>query len=120
MRLLLDAHVSGRRVGTALRERGHDVLAVDEERDLDGCPDAELLELAAGRQRILVTFDAADFPRICRAWLERGRAHRGCAVLVGIRNHEIGAVVRALDAAFAARPDARRWRDLLAFVSRAR
>jgi predicted nuclease of predicted toxin-antitoxin system len=119
LRLLLDAHVSGRRVGAALRDRGHDVLAVDEQRNLDGCPDEELLELATRQQRVLVTFDAADFPRICREWLERGRSHHGCAVLVGIRNHEIGAVVRALDGAFGARPDPGDWHDRLAFVSRA-
>lgn len=119
MRLLLDAHVSGRRIGRALRERGHDVLAVDEERDLDGCPDEELLELATSQERVLVTFDAADFPRICHEWLESGKPHHGCAVLVGIRNHEIGAVARALDRAFGARPDPGDWRDHLAFVSRA-
>ncbi|MBS1869938.1 MAG: DUF5615 family PIN-like protein [Actinobacteria bacterium] len=119
MRLLLDAHVSGRRIGSALRERGHDVLAVDEERDLDGCPDEELLELATSQKRVLVTFDAADFPRICHEWLESGKPHHGCALLVGIRNHEIGAVVRALDGAFGARPDPGDWHDHLAFVSRA-
>jgi predicted nuclease of predicted toxin-antitoxin system len=120
LRLLLDAHVSGRRIGTALRERGHEVLAVDEERGLDGCPDEELLELAASQQRVLVTFDAADFPRICREWIESDRSHHGCAVLVGIRNHEIGAVVRALDGAFGLRPEPREWQDYLAFVSRTR
>lgn len=120
MRLLLDAHVSGRRIGTALRERGHDVLAVAEERSLDGSPDEELLELASGEQRIMVTFDAADFPRICREWLEIGRSHHGCAVLVGIRHHEFGAIMRALDAALEARSDPREWRDHLAFVSRVR
>jgi predicted nuclease of predicted toxin-antitoxin system len=118
VRLLLDAHVSGRRIGTALRERGHDVIAVDEERTLDGCPDEELLELAAAQRRILVTFDAADFPRICRAWLEAGRPHHGCAVVVGVRHHEFGAIIRALDATFEARADPEQWRDRLAFVSR--
>jgi predicted nuclease of predicted toxin-antitoxin system len=118
MRLLLDAHVSGRRIGAALRKRGHDVLAVDEERELDGCPDEELLQLASGERRILVTFDAADFPRICRAWLEAGRPHHGCAVVVGIRQHELGTITRALDAAFDVRPDPEAWRDYLAFVSR--
>ncbi|HMJ01966.1 MAG TPA: DUF5615 family PIN-like protein [Conexibacter sp.] len=120
MRLLLDAHVSGRRIGAALRERGHDVLAVAEERSLDGCPDEELLELANSQQRVLVTFDAADFPRICREWLERGRSHHGCALLVGIRHHEFGAIMRALEAAFAARSDPAEWDDHLAFVSRVR
>ncbi len=120
MRLLLDAHVSGRRIGSALRERGHDVLAVAEERSLDGCPDEELLELASSQRRIMVTFDAADFPRICHQWLERERSHHGCAVLVGIRHHEFGAIMHALDAAFEARPNPREWHDRLAFVSRVR
>lgn len=120
MRLLLDAHVSGRRIGVALRTRGHDVLAVSEERDLDGCPDEELMELAGIQQRILVTFDVADFPRICREWLEAGKSHHGCAVVVGIRHHEFGAIVRALEGTFQARPHPRDWRDCLTFVSRSR
>jgi hypothetical protein len=120
LRLLLDAHVSGRRIGTALRERGHDVLAVAEERGLDGCPDEELLELASTQERILVTFDAADFPRICREWLETGRSHHGCAVIVGIRHHEFGAIVRALDATFEVRSGPDEWHDYLAFVARRR
>lgn len=118
MRLLLDAHVSGRRIGAVLRGRGHDVLAVDEQRDLDGAPDEELMELANVEQRILVTFDAADFPRVCREWLEAGRSHHGCAVVVGIRQSEFGAIVRVLQSAFEQRPDPREWLDYQAFVSR--
>lgn len=95
------------------------MLAVDEEHSLDGCPDEELLELATSQRRVLVTFDVADFPRICREWLESGRPHHGCAVPVGIRNHEIGAAVRALGAAFEGRPEPGEWRDYLAFISRA-
>lgn len=120
MRLLLDAHVSGRRIGAALRELKHDVLAVDGARDLDGCPDEELLELASIQERILVTFDVADFPRICREWLEAGKSHYGCSVIVGIRHHEFGDIVRALEATFKIRPDPSDWRDYMAFVSRLR
>jgi uncharacterized protein DUF5615 len=118
--LLLDAHVSGRRIGAALRERGHDVLAVDEMRELDGCPDEELMELAVAERRVLVTLDVADFPRICRGWMEEGKSHYGCAVVVGIRHHEFGAIVRALDVACQTRPHPRDWRDCLAFASRSR
>jgi predicted nuclease of predicted toxin-antitoxin system len=118
VRLLLDAHVSGRRIGTALAERGHDVLAVNEDRALDGCADADLLELAAVQDRVLVTFDAADFPRLCRARAEAGMSHAGCVVLVGIRHHEYGAILRALEVTFAQRPDPDRWRDCLVFASR--
>jgi Domain of unknown function (DUF5615) len=115
--LLLDAHVSGRRIGAALREREHDVLAVDEERDLDGCPDEELLALAHVQRRVFVTFDVADFPRICRGWLEAGQSHHGCAVVVGLRHHEFGAIVRALEATFETRSHPSDWRDRLVFVS---
>lgn len=118
MRVLLDAHVSGRRIGAALREREHDVLAVDEQRELDGASDEELMELASAERRVLVTFDAADFPRICREWLEAGRSHHGCAVVVGIRAGEFGAAVRALESAFEQRPNPRDWRDYQAFVCR--
>ena len=50
---MLDAHISGRRIATAHRKRGHDVRAADEERDLDGMTDEALLELAAGDGRVM-------------------------------------------------------------------
>ena len=78
------------------------------------------MELAAAEQRILVTLDSADFPRIARKWLETGTPHHGCAVIVSLRHHEFGAILRALDAAFQTRPDAEDWRDRLVFVSRSR
>lgn len=112
--------MSGRRIGAALRVREHDVLAVAEERDLDGCPDEELMELATLQRRIMVTFDVADFPRICHEWLESGRSHYGCAVVVGIRHHEFGAIVCALEGTFETRPDPQDWHNRLVFVSRSR
>ncbi|MGH8999531.1 MAG: DUF5615 family PIN-like protein, partial [Acidimicrobiia bacterium] len=65
--------MSGRRVARALRKGGHDVRAADEERELDGMPDEDLLALATAETRILVTFNVADFPRIVRRWAEEGR-----------------------------------------------
>lgn len=62
VRLFLDAHVSARRIATALREQ-HDVRAADEERELDGSDDERLLALAAEQGRIMVTFNFQDFPR---------------------------------------------------------
>ena len=120
MRLLLDAHVSGRRIGAALRELGHDVRAVDDTRELDGSADEDLLQLALDEGRVLVTLDAADFPRIAREWAEAGRAHCGCAVLVRFRHHEFGAIIRAVQAAFEARPAAADWSGRVVFVSRSR
>lgn len=46
IRLLLDAHISGRVVGKALEEAGHDVYALDSEKELEGMQDPDVLELA--------------------------------------------------------------------------
>lgn len=118
MRLLLDAHLSGRRVANALRDRGHDVRAIDEERTLDGWTDEAVLELAADEDRIVVTCDVKDFARITRRWAEDGRQHAGCALMVGIDHAAFGTIRCAIDAAFATRPDPMAWRDHTAFVSR--
>lgn len=61
---MLDAQVSGPRVGTALGEMDHDVRAVDQEKELERLPDESLFELAVSDGRILVTHNAGDFARI--------------------------------------------------------
>jgi len=117
VRLLLDAHIS-RRVAAALRRRGHDVLAADEQRALDGWSDEDLLALCHRDDRILVTFDVKDFPAIVRRWSEAQRPHAGCMIVVGIDHSEFGAIIRALEQVFAARPEPADWRDCTAFVAR--
>lgn len=118
MRLFLDAHISGPRIATALREDGHDVRAADEERDLDGATDEELLSLAAGEGRIFVTFDVKDFPVIARRWAEAGREHAGCAIVVGIGHGEFGAILDAVGSQLRARPEQSDWTDYTLFVAR--
>src|SRR5580704_17502769 len=88
VKLLLDAHISGPRVAAALREPGEDVRAADEERELDGCTDEELLSMATKEGRIFLTFDVKDFAVIARRWAEAGRTHAGCAIVVGIDHGE--------------------------------
>jgi predicted nuclease of predicted toxin-antitoxin system len=83
VKLFLDAHISGPRIPRTLRDAGHDVRAADEERELDGLTDEQLLSVAAAEERIFVTFDVKDFPVIARRWAEAGRAHAGCAIVVG-------------------------------------
>lgn len=118
MRLLLDAHISGPRLAVALRGRGHDVRAADEERQLDGWPDEALLALASDEERVLVTFDVKDFPDIARRWAEAERSHAGLAIVVGIDHGEFGAILRALSDLFEDRSDAGAWGEYTCFVSR--
>ena len=118
MRLFLDAHISGRRVAQALRAAGHDVRAADEERELDGSTDEELLALAAAEGRVIVTFDVKDFPVIVRRWAESARSHAGCMIVVGIDHNEFGAIIHALERELGSRPQQATWVDRTLFVAR--
>ncbi|MGH2902112.1 MAG: DUF5615 family PIN-like protein [Solirubrobacteraceae bacterium] len=118
MRLFLDAHISGPRIARALRDRGHDVRAVDEERKLDSSADEKLLGLAVEEERVLVTFDVKDFPLIVRHWAEAGRTHAGCAIVVGIDHGEFGVILDAIERELAVRPEPADWTDLTLFLSR--
>ena len=103
-----------------LRERGHDVRAADEERELDGLADEELLSIAAAEGRIFVTFDVKDFAVIARRWAEARRAHAGCAIVVGLDHGEFGAILDTLTRELASRPRQADWVDLTLFLARAR
>ncbi|HEX2016364.1 MAG TPA: DUF5615 family PIN-like protein [Solirubrobacteraceae bacterium] len=120
MRLLLDAHVSARRIAGPLRDAGHDVRAADEERALDGWDDERLLELAATEQRIMVTFNVRDFAPIAQTWAGERRHHAGCVILVGIDHSEFGVILTRLADELATRPDPHAWRDYTAFIGRHR
>ena len=102
MKLFLDAHISARRIAAPLRDRGHNVRAADQERELDSLGDEDLLAIAASERRILVTFDVHDFPAITRRWAEAGRAHAGCAIVVGIDHGELNVTLTAITAGFTA------------------
>jgi hypothetical protein len=119
VKIFLDAHISGPRVATALRANGHDVRAADEERELDGFTDEQLLSLASAEERIFITFDVKDFPVIVRRWAEGGRKHAGCAIVVGIDHGEFGAILEAVDRELRARPEQSCWIDCTLFVARA-
>jgi predicted nuclease of predicted toxin-antitoxin system len=118
LRLLLDAHLSGVRIGKPLRARGHDVRAIDEERELDGWADEALLALASEEERVLVSFDVKDFPEIARRWAEAGRPHTGLAIVVGIEHGEFGTILRVLGSLFEERGDPGEWTECTYFVSR--
>jgi len=115
VRLFLDAHVSARRIATALREQ-HDVRAADEERELDGFDDERLLTLATREHRIMVTFNVADFARITTEWAAAERSHAGCLLIVGVDHAEFGLIVRVIEHAISIRPDQDAWADYTAWA----
>lgn len=118
MRLLLDAHVSGRRVGGALREHEHDVRALDDERQLEGLPDGEVLALGAAEQRILVTHNIAHFPGILREWAEAARSHAGVILVYGIDHGEFDLIARGVQRLLEQRSSQEAWVDYPAILNR--
>jgi Domain of unknown function (DUF5615) len=88
-------------IAAQLRARGHDVIAVVEERSLVGTPDEELLGYATSVGRCLVTANVRDFACL-HAWeSSSGRSHAGIVYIVNrvFPNDRsfVGAVVTALD-----------------------
>ena len=61
---MLDAHLSGSKVGAALEDLGHDVKATER---MERLLDAALLEMAAEEGRVLVTHNVKDFARILQS-----------------------------------------------------
>jgi hypothetical protein len=118
MRLLLDAHVSGPSVGGPLGERGHDVRALDQEPELEGLDDEDVLALGAEDGRILVTHNVADFPEILREWAAGGRSHAGVMLVYGVGHSEFGLIVRGIERWLELRPRQGDWLDFAGIVSR--
>lgn len=118
MRLLLDAHVSGPSVGSRLEAEGHDVRALDQEPELEGLDDDAVLALATGDERVLVTHNVSDFPRILRDWASEERSHAGVILVYGIDHAEFDLVARGIERWLGRRPSPDDWTDFPAVVDR--
>jgi len=118
VRIILDAHVSGKRVGAGLRLQGHDVRAVDEGRALEGLGDSELLDLATEDGRALVTFNVRDFVPLIVERASLSRPHAGVLLVPNsIRHQDFGLIVSSVHAALAgASPET--WLDRVVWVRR--
>jgi len=119
MRILLDAHISGRMVGKALIERGHDVLALDSEIELEGLSDPEVLKLAADEGRVLVTANIRDFEPLLREWAGESRPHAGVILVPStVRNEACGLLISSVQKTLAhtMRED---WTDRVEWLRRA-
>lgn len=81
MRLLLDEMISAT-VAAQLRDRGHDVVAVQDPDlvHLRGIDDCLLLDHAAGERRAVVTDNVPDFVSCHRRRLADGQSHHGLLV----------------------------------------
>jgi hypothetical protein len=96
--LLLDAHLSGKAIGRALRHRGHDIRALDAEQDLEGLRDEDVLELAIAEDRVLITANVADFLPLLTTLIASGRSHPGCILIPkSFRNEDFGPLISAID-----------------------
>jgi predicted nuclease of predicted toxin-antitoxin system len=111
--LLLDEHLSARRIAQPLRRLGHDVLALEEQQAARALPDDEVLVEAADEGRILVTCDGVDFTILARAWQEEGRTHAGLIIVWSRRNHELRAIVDGVARLLEQRPDQDAWHDVV-------
>jgi hypothetical protein len=113
VRLLLDAHLSHKRIAPRLREAGHDVLALSEDPRYDGMIDAQALELAIDERRVLVTCNAKDFAPILRTWAEAGRHHYGCILIWSTPTNAFGEILRRVGAQLDTIQSPNDWRDLV-------
>lgn len=112
MRLLLDANLSPKRVGSVLEQNGHDVLSLAADSVLGALDDPQVLELAATEARILVTRNSRDFAPLLREWAEAGRHHAGCILIWTLAHHQFAEIVRSVQLRLDERPDPTEWRDL--------
>jgi len=73
--LYLDEDVH-KKIATALRLKGYDVLSAHEV-GKHGISDIQQLEFAISEKRAIFTFNAGDFNRLHKEYLEKGKKHFG-------------------------------------------
>ncbi len=88
-RLLLDEHLSGKVIGEALQERGHDVRAISGDKELEGLDDAGVLERATREERVLVTANIVDFVPLIAGLNKAGKSHAGCVLIPNSFSNEV-------------------------------
>jgi predicted nuclease of predicted toxin-antitoxin system len=80
------------RIAELLRDRGHDVQAVVDRRDLAGRSDRVILEIAAAEERAVITNNVKDFRPLAAERLARGESHAGLILLPSTRTRTRAAV----------------------------
>jgi hypothetical protein len=117
-RLLLDAHLSGRAIGRALRDRGHDIRSLDADKNLEDLRDEDVLDLAVSEDRVFITANVADFLPLLTTLIESGRSHRGCLLIPNsFSNGDFGPLISAIDRELQEVPPDE-WTDRIAWARR--
>lgn len=90
---MLDAHISGPKVGRALEERGHDVMPTEK---TERVPDGALPEMTVREGRVLVTHNARDLlPFVRDRPPEKG--HAGLVLIPhSVKLHDFGKIIRGV------------------------
>jgi hypothetical protein len=100
VRLLLD-EMYHPGIAEQLQKRGFDVVAIAGDPDRAGIPDDDVLALATGEQRCLVTENVRDFEKLRTQWTKEGRRHAGLLYVSRVRfprsRQQIGRLISALD-----------------------
>ena len=107
MKLLLD-EMWPPAIAEALRDRGHEVVAVAERRDLRGLPDAAIVEAAQAEGWVIVTENVVDYRPLAAAAMRSGRTspaiiYTSNRAYPRANRRTAGRLVAALDALFATR-----------------
>jgi predicted nuclease of predicted toxin-antitoxin system len=108
LKLLLDAMFNPE-IARQLRQRGHDVIAATERRDLADLLDPELLAAAQTEERAILTNDPGGFLELDLLYRQQSRAHYG-VILTSDRRFDrntersIGQLVLVLDAFLRTQP----------------
>ncbi len=116
MRLLLDHNLSGRGIGGPLRAAGHDVRALQEERELEGVDDPDVLELATAEKRIVVTRNSRDFGPLTRRWAEEGSVHAGVILIWTYDHSQFAEIVAGVEEYLAIYPHREQWSGLVVAI----
>ena len=116
MRLFLNEQISPV-VSSRLRERGFDVVS-PHNLGTRGAPDEAQFTWAAASRRAIVTYNIPDFRPLADQYLARGQDHFGLIFVSErtIPQRDIGALLRALEAALRIHPAADALRNHVVFL----
>jgi predicted nuclease of predicted toxin-antitoxin system len=95
--VLLDEHVSGPVIGSALANDGLSVRAADSDDSLKRAKDSVLFAIARAERRVLVTNNTKDFAPMVRTLADLVEDHFGVIFVPhNIRTRDFGSVIQQL------------------------